>query len=365
MSQSSERFEGKPRTADDELLDAWIRHAHFVERWSAGEVKRTQRMLREEVLSEVAARLTARLSRIGSRGYDSGVDGTKQWASMLESIEAIVDDGIAVARKASIASLKDLSQYEAAWQAKALDRVASKALGVSFATPSPQVLRDLVTDRPIAGFNVGDWWDKLSIDTTARIEREVRIGLAEGQAVPDIASRVTGSYALRGTDGAFEITARHAQAIVRNAAVHTSNHARLEVFSANPGVISEVEWVATLDGRTCPICGSRDGKVYPVGEGPVPPAHPPGPNGGACRCGLVPHIRGLRGQRASKGGPVSTSVTYSRWLSEQSPEMLREALGAKRAVAFARGDLALDRMVDQSGRVLTLEQISEREGISF
>lgn len=322
-------------------------------------------MLREEILPELSARLSARLSRIGSRGYDAGVDETKQWASMLDAIDAIVDDGLSAARKASIANLKDLAQYEANWQVNALERVASKSLDVSFSIPSPQILREVVTDRPIAGFNVGDWWDKLSIDTTARIEREVRIGLAEGQAAPEIASRVTGTYALKGTDGVFEVTSRHAQAIVRNAAVHTSNHARLEVFSENSDIVSEVEWVATLDGRTCPICGSRDGKVYKIGEGPVPPAHPPGPSGGACRCGLVPHIRGLRGQRAAQGGPVPTSVTYSDWLSEQSPDRLREVLGAKRAAAFTRGDLSLDRMVDQSGRVLTLEQISQLEGISF
>ena len=62
--------------------------------------------------------------------------------------------------------------------------------------------------------------------------------------------------------------------------------------------IKEVKWVATESERTCPICVSRHGYVYRLGE-MVVPAHP------RCRCALVPWEqewieKGLIDQEAEK-----------------------------------------------------------------
>lgn len=114
----------------------------------------------------------------------------------------------------------------------------------------------------------------------------------------------------------------------------------------------------------------------------MPPAHPPGPSGGACRCSRAPVTRSINDvlrekglkprfkevtnrMRASMDGLVPRSTTYGDWLKTLDSEQLDEALGASRASAFKAGELSVERMVDQSGRILNLTELAKREGIEF
>jgi SPP1 gp7 family putative phage head morphogenesis protein len=61
----------------------------------------------------------------------------------------------------------------------------------------------------------------------------------------------------------------------------------LEAIRASNGVISRYRWHTTFDERVCSVCGPRNGKVYPIGEGPMPPAHP------RCRCNISGTLKPL------------------------------------------------------------------------
>lgn len=380
MSEQDERFNGRPKTVNDKIVADWMRHAHRLERLSAFEAARIERFLKRDVLPDIIGKLTTRLERITARGYDTGVDATRKFQALRQEILDVVDKGIQQLAGNNIKSLEDLALYEAKWQKRSLDEALPVELELETKLPSPARLRELVKGRPIAGYGIEEWFDKLSVETTDRIEREVRIGLAEGESVPDIAKRIRGTAELDGTDGVFEITNRHAKGIARNASIHVSNQARQEFAAANSDLIEEEQWVATLDTRTCPKCGVLDGKTFPVGEGPMPPAHPPGPSGGACRCARVPVVRPLSeilgrkkrgegkitaGTRESMNGAVASTTTYEEWLKSLPQDELEEALGKTRAEAFAAGDLKLSKMVDQSGRQLTLQQLAELERIDL
>ena len=74
------------------------------------------------------------------------------------------------------------------------------------------------------------------------------------------------------------------------------------------------QFVATLDRRTCPICGERDGEVYPLssmnqGEN-APPMDP------RCRCTIVAYMEGVgKGSRIAEGRTrISADVSYRQWL---------------------------------------------------
>lgn len=380
MSQQEERFDAKPKTVNDKLVAEWLKHAHRLERLSASEAKRIEDFLKRDVLPDLMGKLTTRLERITARGYDTGVDTTRRFKELRQQILDVVDEGIQQVAKENVKSLEDLAVYEAKWQQKALQEALPVELELETKMPAPAKLKALVTERPVAGYGIEEWFDKLSVETTDRIEREVRIGLAEGESVPDIAKRIRGSAELDGTDGVFEVTNRHAKGIARNASIHVSNQARQEFAAANSDLIEEEQWVATLDTRTCPKCGVLDGKKFPVGEGPMPPAHPPGPSGGACRCARVPIVRPLSeilgrkkrgegkitaGTRESMNGAVASTTTYEEWLKSLPQDELEEALGKTRAEAFAAGELKLSKMVDQSGRQLSLQQLAELERIDL
>jgi len=375
-----DRFDGPVRTVNDKIVRDWLRHAHQLERVSQHEAARIEKFLRSDVLPDIMGKLVSRLERINARGYDAGVESTKRFKDLREQIMQIVDEGLQQVAKTNVKELERLSVYEARWQKKTIEAAIPESIGINLTLPDPKVLRELVKTRPLAGYGIEEWFDKLTVDTADRIEREVRIGLAEGQSVPDIARRIRGTAELDGGDGVFAITQRHAQAIARNASIHVSNQARQELFKDNEDIIDREQWVATLDTRTCKKCGALDGKVFPVGEGPMPPAHPPGPSGGACRCARVAVVRPLsevlgrkkkgegritEGERASMNGRVSTSTTYSEWLKTLPQDELEEALGATRAKAFADGELTLEKMVDQSGRTLSLDELAKVEGLDL
>lgn len=93
-------------------------------------------------------------------------------------------------------------------------------------------------------------------------------------------------------------------------------------------------------------CRSRDGKVYEVGKGPQPPAHP--------RC------------RSTRVGidtdyPPPTKRTYDQWLRAQSAEVQDDILGKGKADLF-RGGVTLDRFFDERrGKEYSVAELREMD----
>lgn len=84
--------------------------------------------------------------------------------------------------------------------------------------------------------------------------------------------------------------------------------------------VEKYEILATLDSKTCEICGELDGKVYEVGKEitgvNMPPFHP------LCRCTDVPHYadtptkgmaRVARDPETGKTYEVPADMTYKQW----------------------------------------------------
>ena len=90
------------------------------------------------------------------------------------------------------------------------------------------------------------------------------------------------------------------------------------------------------------ICRSRDGKVYAVGDGPQPPAHP---RCRSTRVGIDPDY------------PPPRKRTYDQWLRDQSEDVQDEILGEAKADLFRDG-LTLDRFFDERrGREYTVAEL--------
>lgn len=82
--------------------------------------------------------------------------------------------------------------------------------------------------------------------------------------------------------------------------------------------VEKYKILATLDSKTCGICGELDGKIYPVAEAVtgknMPPFHP------FCRCTDVPYYPdtptdGKRAARDVEGNSIEVpeSMTYAEW----------------------------------------------------
>ena len=229
-------------------------------------------------------------------------------------------------------------------------------------------LAALVDKAPIAVGDTGanlleEIFKSLAYGKETLIRKTLRLGMVEGESIPDLTRRMMGTRKMNYTDGLLQIPRRHATAMVRTIVNSTSNAAANLVYRENGDLIKGLRWTSTLDGRTSPICRARDGEIFPVDSGPRPPAHV------NCRSFIVPILKSWKelgipatemdeGTRASMNGQVPGDTTYQTWLKDQPEEFQRDVLGPARFALFQKG-IPLDRFVAE-GRPFSLSEIRSR-----
>ena len=146
--------------------------------------------------------------------------------------------------------------------------------------------------------------------------------------------------------------------------------ARQETYNSND--ITHYAWISTLDGRTSPTCQKRDGQVYEVGKGPLPPAHPNCRSTTIAIDNLAAETKmdegvlkldlqhGLRPEKDEDGvGKTNIKNDYNSWLGRQSKGFQVDALGKTKTELFRKGGLTVSKFVDRLDRPLTLEQLEQ------
>ena len=175
---------------------------------------------------------------------------------------------------------KKLSENEVKWG----KRVAKEMTGEKkLNEPSETSLSRVVENTLSSGRTLQQWFDKVAADDAARIETIIRQGISSGWTIDQIADNITGTAENGYRDGIFNTTRREAVNMARTVCNGVANSAKLAFYRANDDVITGVEILSTLDGRTCPVCASLDRKRYKMDEAP-----PSLPLHNMCRCVLLP-----------------------------------------------------------------------------
>ena len=363
---ADERNLTTPTNVNEVIQDRNVRHLIGLQRLSTG--------VRDDILSQVnemhadlVKKLTDRILKIKDRGQDLGAVSTERLNALLKDVEGLQKTAYKAAGKELTSQMGDISQYEMDFQTKVIE--GSMPVAWAMTLPTISQLTAVVTSDPFSGKLMKEWVADLTSSEIGRVKQAVRVGLLEGETTDQIIRRIKGSRALQYRDGVLEVSRRHAETWVRTAMTHTTSRARELLFIENKDLIKGVKWISTLDTRTSPICQSRDGKVYPVDEGPRPPAHP------NCRSATTPVLRSANDAgiskkalpvgRASMGGQVPRDLTYNSWLKTQPKNVVEEALGKKRAALFIKGDLPVDKFIDRKGTKYTLKELAKREAIAF
>ena len=188
-----------------------------------------------------------------------------------------------------------------------------KQLGFSAGYDSlpSQKINQLVNERWL-GENYSDriWKDKGKlIDDINNIFLQ---GIARGQNPSVMAKEISKKY---GT------SFYNAERLCITESAHITESATMETYRQHG--VDEIEFVATLDEHTCPICGELDGKHYPRKEavtgGNYPPVHP------NCRCTTVAYFepdeidkmfedyRIARENGSGEWYEVPADMTYQQW----------------------------------------------------
>lgn len=334
-------------------FDAANRHQHYLERFKTGEVNSLNPFLKL-----LERQLRDRLS---------GQQTFRSRKRTLEVLNAIYNDSLGTLTEYSEQLALDLGEFSES-EAEFTATTLSKSVSVTAAVPTTNRVIAAARARPFNGKLLKDALKDFSVGQARFIRNSVATGFAEGRTNPQILQDVIGSAELKFKDGAMQITRNDAGRLVRTAVQHTAAVAQQQTYKANSDIVKQYAWVSVLDGRTSPTCQKRDGQVYPVGKGPLPPAH------FNCRSTTVPVFEGetemvdgvLRldlssGTRSSKGTSggkqVNIKNNYNSWLGNQSKAFQVDALGKSKAELFRKGGLTVDKFVDRLDKPLTLEEL--------
>lgn len=335
------------------LVDAVTRHQVFLQRYAGGQSKDAIK-----ILNQLRRNINARLMQ-----EPTDFQRTRL-VRVLEDIEALTAEAFRVISRRTIVGAQDLARVEAGFSVELFNKATKN---VEWTLPADATLTAAVMRHPIPVSTksirtIEGYLQEFGKKKTAQITRMISDGVTLGDTTPTIAKNVG---TLINT-----LNKRQLDTLTRTITNHAASATRNVVYDENADIIDGYQWVATLDSRTTLVCGSRDGKTYKVGTGPMPPAH------WGCRSTTIPKVKPeydigskLKGTRASKGATgakqVSGGTGYGGWLKRQPTSFVDEALGIERSKLFRSGKLSIDKFVDPTGRVYTLAELERMNPFVF
>lgn len=339
------------------LFDQIAMHAHYLEMYYNGVENKFTKYLRKAI-KEMKDELLK----------TNTVTSNKVIAKKLDKIEDIFGDQYALFIEDMLEDIAQLSEAEAEFSSAML----ADEFDLETKMPSPTVIAAAVQSRPFNNRILRDYLKDFPKEQATLVRNAVSTGFFEGKTTPDIVRDIVGTRGANYKDGILNVSRNSANRMVRTALSHVSTVAREKTYEQFSDVLRYYEWVSTLDSRTSPVCRARDGNVYEIGKGPLPPAHY------NCRSTTAPLLddevevakgkNGAKiltklpqgGTRASEDGQVSADLTYQDWLKKQSKKFQDDVLGPTRAKLFRDGQLELSQFINDRGQQLTLDELKSK-----
>jgi len=336
--------------ANNFLIDAAARQAHWVERYknrTANVAVESLADVKKAILAEVAS------------GDISSLEAVQELQSVVDEI---LSAGLSETMGDFSGELKEFGSTQAVFEAATIGKAAKETAKII--TPTAAQIWAVANTRPFATKLLRQTFSDFTADAKKLIKNQIQTAFFEGYTLPDLVKSLKGSPQMGLADGAFGNIERKLKLTIRTSISHLASSARDKVYQENSSVVTGVEWVATLDTKTSPVCRGLDGQIFPVDSGQRPPAHP------NCRSTTIPVINpdlllnpdstGIRPAKGADGREtVSGKETYDSWLRKQPDDFQADVMGEKKAKLFRDGELKMDKFVDD-GRELSLVQLQER-----
>lgn len=370
----------------DKVADRFTMHDVNLSRFETGEREKIRRML-NGLRDQLSAKLDQHVAE----------DGMTYSRSRLQNLFKVTDltientyAKIAKTHDDSMMKLAEVSSEKAA-------ELVNRTVGVSLMNVGvpESVLKAMVNDDISLGLPAKEWWKGQSVRLRQRFQNTIRQGVFAGETLSDLRRRVRGRQENGFKDGIMSATTRDADALIRTSVQSIAQSARMETFKANDDVIKGVQWLSTLDMRTSEICMALSGCAWDL-EGNVLPDSAadmdfpgPPPVHFQCRSSLLPVVKSYgdlirdakgddalaekmdkaeskipKSTQASMDGQVSSNLTYTDWLENQSEETQRHVLGDGKWELWQADEIKLTDLIDQSGRPLTLDELEADTGVA-
>lgn len=386
-------------TANEKLQSSMIKHQAELE-WLANHT--SDRMV--ELLRRTEPRIIERIAAFIRRNRNHKQYEWKRLEALRAVIRTIRKEGWTAVGKELNELAMQLAIEEARHWPNELREIMPTQIDV--VAPTAATMREIVKSKPIHGRVMSELVSKMFEDDMVRISTKVQAGMLAGETLDNMMRTLFGSERLEYRDGATTLTQSQLKTVARTVIHHVASDARAEFVKANAAELGGKErFVATLDSRTTPLCGSLDGKLFNVGEGPQPPLHY------NCRSARVffvdsesqlhrPFVSAVekdivREYTKSAGlknvssrnalpyghktkfdkfamkrkreliGTIPGDTKFADWFANQSKSFQVKALGETRAELYRLGGLKLDKFQDISGRKLTLTELYAQNKSAF
>lgn len=236
-----------PENANDRIQDALLTHTVDILSLAKGEQQRVLEMLRSLEIQLVA-------------DLEQTTGKTAFKISQLKALQVQTRATIATAYRKIADSVGNTLARTAEVVQRTTAKIVNAAVGVDVMTValSPHQLTAIAGKTLVEGKHPRKWWDKQSADLRRRFENAMREGMLKGEGIDALARRIRGTKAAGYSDGIMLASAGQARALARTSVMTAANEARIASFLANPAVIKGIQWIATLDDRTTPICRALD-----------------------------------------------------------------------------------------------------------
>ncbi len=363
-----------PAEIPAEILDMLLKQAHRVEARGnalADEMIAALENVRHTILAEMA-RLQERYLTTDDWNAETYARKTAYLQAQREAVDALVSDVYAgmedMIRDAALDTIQATGEVSTALLASSLPSVDTVIMAGAAGIRST-LLADWIKTQTIDGLLINEWLSKMARATADRVVAAGREALIMGYGVRKTASLMR-SQGIEGSVPGLEALARTFLLSASNYA-HEAGITRL---AGDSDILKGWKYVATLDGRTCPVCGADDGKIFPVGK-PKPRLQ----RHINCRCVYVPvvktwrdfgidldelppvernavkheartvhHRDGSSSTRFKVAEVEHTTENYNQWLTRQlkeDPAFVRSILGKTRFELFKAGKITLEKMV--------------------
>lgn len=262
-----------------------------------------------------------------------------------------------------------LIDYELRKQKSILKSVAKniqeiKGVKANFLYPTLEQIKTAALFKPVDtkyGMTYQSYLDGIEAGLYNTWDSALRTGYLTGMSTDKITESVIGGISPKSkllNPGSMASLRNSIWSNTRTALQSFANETRSRVYEENEDYFGDLEtefkyeYVATLDARSCLVCGKDDGKLFrTLKECPQIPRHR------GCRCVILPYFGGDAGEkRASKDGYLDDKVTFEKWLEKQSPNIQKEVLGKTRYELFRKG-LKIKDFVD-NGSVIGIKQLN-------
>ena len=315
-----------------------------------------------------------------------------------------IQNAVNILQGAAVELAKTTGQHTAQIIASALENERDIRRNSLKGELTESAIRNMLDYKPfVDGKTIQQWFGDLEYKISSRIFQSVQKGIVEGMTLNSIMQAIRGTEGFK--PGVLKTNRQSAEILARTVINATANQSRLEMYRANADVMDGVQWLATLDHRTCLVCGAYDGKIWTkdkMYEVKVPPAHP------NCRCVLIPYMDiGDEGTRPAEAEnfdllakerhhanpntkkkyselsyeyrrklryaamedyrqrtgnvpyrQVHGKMTFADYLKSQSESFQWEWLGKTRFELFQSGTLTLDQMIHpDTGFKRTIEEL--------